>query len=430
MNDNYLNIHILFTTGVANMNRDDSGAPKQVTIGGATRNRHSSQSMTRPKRLMFEQSAPGERTTWRAKTGMAELALAKLIDLANQSGKPLTAEDQVKATERISKAIRDLVQNKKKAEKAAKERSAKKTEKAATSAAPSLGETTDAQGEANGEESPTGADVSTDADAGGPKDTLVWLAEHEVDALALKVLNSIRSDANIDDFVGKNGRTQSLTIAAFGRMFAFRPDLQNEAAIQRSHAFTTHATSIEPDYFTAVDDLPTNEQGAGAGHLDLAQYSSGVNYWHCNIDRRQLWSTWIAPVDPAKTRAQLVDLITALLLAQPNGKQTTTASKTVPDAVLAVPATAPIALHQAFEAPVKATAEGFRQPSVDALLAEHARTVAFTPRQFPVAAHYAGTVTPTDQAGVTSHVSLDDVIDVIVDWILDGRPTGNTTEVA
>lgn len=425
MNDNYLNIHILFTTGVANMNRDDSGAPKQVTIGGATRNRHSSQAMTRPKRLMFEQSAPGERTTWRAKTGMAELALGKLIDLANQSGKPLTTDEQVKATELISKAISSLVQNKEKAEKAARaarERSRKKGEGAASASA--------AQAEANDEETPTGADTSTDADAGGPKDTLVWLAEHEVNALALQVLNSVRSDVSTDDFVGKHGRTQSLTIAAFGRMFAFRPDLQNEAAIQRSHAFTTHAASIEPDYFTAVDDLPTNVQGAGAGHLDLAQYSSGVNYWHCNIDRRQLWSTWIAPVDPAKTRAQLVDLITALLLAQPNGKQTTTASKTVPDAVLAVPATAPIALHQAFEAPVKATAAGFRQPSVNALLAEHAKTVAFTPRQFPVAAHYAGTVIPTDQAGVTTHVSLDDVIDVIVDWILAGRPTGNTTEAA
>lgn len=422
MNDNYLNIHILFTTGVANMNRDDSGAPKQVTIGGATRNRHSSQAMTRPKRLMFEQSAPGERTTWRAKSGMANLAMAKLIDLANQSGKPLTTAEEEKATELISTAIGSLVQNKEKAEKAARERSRKKAEAAASASA--------AQAEANGEETPTEADASTDADAGGPKDTLVWLAEHEVNALALQVLNSVRSDASTDDFVGNNGRTQSLTIAAFGRMFAFRPDLQNEAAIQRSHAFTTHATSIEPDYFTAVDDLPTNDQGAGAGHLDLAQYSSGVNYWHCNIDRRQLWSTWIAPVDPAKTRAQLVDLITALLLAQPNGKQTTTASKTVPDAVLAVPATAPIALHQAFEAPVKPTAAGFRRPSVNALLAEHAKTVAFTPRQFPAAAHFAGTVTPTDQAGVITHVSLDDVIDVIVDWILAGRPTSKTTEAA
>lgn len=421
MNDNYLNIHILFTTGVANMNRDDSGAPKQVTIGGATRNRHSSQAMTRPKRLMFEQSAPGERTTWRAKTGMTDLALEKLMDLANQSGKPLRTDEQSKARELISRAISSLVQNQEKAEKAAKERS-RKNGKAISASVP--------QAEANDEETPTGVDTSTDADTGGPKDTLVWLAEQEVNDLALQVLNSVRSDASTDDFVGKNGRTQSLTIAAFGRMFAFRPDLQNEAAIQRSHAFTTHATSVEPDYFTAVDDLPTNVQGAGAGHLDLAQYSSGVNYWHCNIDRRQLWSTWIAPVDPTKTRAQLVDLITALLLAQPNGKQTTTASKTVPDAVLAVPATAPIALHQAFEAPVEATAVGFRQPSVNALLAEHAKIVAFTPRQFPVAAHYAGTVTPTDQAGVTTHVSLDDVIDVIVDWILAGRPTGNTTEPA
>jgi CRISPR system Cascade subunit CasC len=420
MNDNYLNIHILFTTGVANMNRDDSGAPKQITIGGTTRNRYSSQAMTRAKRLMFEQTAPGERTTWRAKTGMNDLVLTKLSDLANQSGKPLSDDEQAQAAELIAKEISGLVQNQDKNKRAANERSRKKAEAAASASA--------AQVEANDEETPTGADISADADAYGPKDTLVWLAEHEVNGLAEKVLAKIRDNVSFDDFIAKKGCTQSLTIAAFGRMFAFRPDLQNEAAIQRSHAFTTHETSIEPDYFTAVDDLPTTAQGAGAGHLDLAQYSSGVYYWHCNIDRRQLWATWIAPNDSNKTRAQLFDLVEALMCALPNGKQATTASKTVPDAVLAVPASAPIALHQAFERPVRASAEGFRQPSVDALLAEHAKIVQFTPRQFPTAAHYAGTVTPTNMFDVISRVSLDDVIDVIVDWILAVRPTSNTTE--
>lgn len=420
---NFLNLHLLFTTSVANMNRDDTGAPKQVTWGGVTRHRASSQAMTRPKRLMFEQAAPGERATWRAKGGMVDLAVAKIADLAAETGTPLTNDEIEAATTAAGTAITSLVQNKDKAQKEAEERARKKAAQTAKKAADAA-----AAGEEAVEQAPDNG-TGKRMDDSGPKDTLVWLAEHELNDLAAKVVANIRGNVPLTDFVNNRGRTQSLTIAAFGRMFAFRPDLQNEAAIQRSHAFTTHGADIEPDYFTAVDDLPSEAQGSGAGHLDIAQYGGGVFYWHCNIDRRQLWNTWIAPTDPTAERTQLVDLVTALLLAQPNGKQTTAASKTVPDAVLAVPAAAPIALHQAFEKPVTAKAYGHRQPSVDRLLTEHAKTVTFTPRQFPAGAHYAGTVTATNPGLVTSHASLDDLIDLVVDWILAGKP-GTATEAA
>lgn len=413
MNDHFLNLHLLVTSSVANANRDDTGAPKQVTYGGTTRHRLSSQAMTRAKRIGYELSAGGDQVTWRSKSKMSELALEMAGDLAQQNGTPLTEEEQTGLSKLLTTEITSLVVNRDKALKAAAERAKVKGAKAKAGRAAAAAEPEiDADADR--------AAAVDDADDTGKKDTLVWLAEHEVTSLVQRSLSALRTGASPGDFVNAKGRTQSLSIAAFGRMFAFRPDLQNEAAVQRSHAFTTHAADIEPDYFTAVDDLET---GSGAGHLDMAQYGGGVFYWHCNIDRRQLWDTWQAGGNDERTGSRLTCFFEQLLCALPSGKQATTAHKTMPDAVLAVPASSPIALHQAFEAPVAADAAGgFRARSVAALLDQHERIRAFTPRQFPADARYAGTLEPPSGDHVTVEPSLDAVIDACVSWVLAGRP--------
>ena len=411
MNDNFLNLHILTTTSLANQNRDDSGAPKQVTYGGSTRHRLSSQAMTRAKRIAFELSVGGDQITWRAKSGMIVMAMEMAGDLAVQQGAPLTLDDQTELTVLLSTAVNGLVINREKALKAAQERVTAKKARDAKAAAKAVAEGAPV------------AELTEDEDGGtGKKDTLVWLAEHELKTVVAKSLSTLRDGTVPTDFVNEKGRTQSLSIAAFGRMFAFRPELQNEAAVQRSHAFTTHAADIEPDYFTAVNDLPLTADGAGAGHLDLSQYGGGVFYWHANIDRAQLWDTWIAGEDDAQTRDRLTAFVEALMLALPSGKQHTTAPKTVPDAILVVPATSPVALHQAFEKPVKATSDGYRGASLDALLEAHGKVQAFTPRQFGDTAHLAGTLDAKTGPQITTQPSLDTLIDVCVDWVLAGRP--------
>lgn len=394
MDDNFLNLHLLVTTSVANANRDDTGAPKQVTYGGAVRHRMSSQAMTRAKRIAYELAS--EQVTWRAKGEMTTLALTKLRQLAEDEGTPLTDTDVTDARKKLTVAVSSLVMNREKAAAAATARArARKSED---------------------------ADTTTDDGDLGKKDTLTWLAEHEVDRLVRATLAGLRHGTEPGDFVNKRGRTQSLSIAAFGRMFAFRPDLQNEAAVQRSHAFTTHAADVEPDYFTAVNDLPAADEGAGAGHLDLAQYGGGVFYWHANVDRRQLWATWISGDDEQLTRQRLSSFFTALLLALPAGRKTTTAHTTLPDAVLAVPSSAPTALHQAFEAPVRAKDRGFRQPSVEELLRAHAALTAFAPRQFSGHAWYAGTLPPPATSDAEHLPSLDELVERCVGWALAGRP--------
>lgn len=419
MPDNFLNLHILVTTSVANMNRDDTGAPKQVTYGGATRHRMSSQAMTRAKRVAYETSGDGDQVTWRAKSGMIDKAELMASDLADQNGQALTEQEAVRLRVLLATGVNALVINRDKALKAATERAKAKAARDAKS--PTV-PTDSLAGGGEGTESDAGEDT-------GKKDTLVWLAEHELRDLVQQSLSAVRDGTEPGEFVNTKGRTQSLTIAAFGRMFAFRPDLQNEAAVQRSHAFTTHAADIEPDYFTAVNDLPQLSEGSGAGHLDLNQFGGGVFYWHANIDRDQLWSSWITGQDDAQTRQRLTGFFEALILALPSGKQATTAAKTVPDAVLVVPARSPVALHQAFEAPIRAGQDGYRGRSLQALLDAHDSVRRFAPRQFTAPAQLAGTLPLAPNEQITVQPSLDALIEACVDWMMAGQPTSDAAAV-
>jgi CRISPR system Cascade subunit CasC len=72
--------------------------------------------------------------------------------------------------------------------------------------------------------------------------------------------------------------------AMFGRFVSGDREARIDAAIHVAHAFTVHEQASEPDYFTAVDDLPDEDQGAGAGHLNTAELTSGVYYGYVVID--------------------------------------------------------------------------------------------------------------------------------------------------
>jgi CRISPR system Cascade subunit CasC len=72
--------------------------------------------------------------------------------------------------------------------------------------------------------------------------------------------------------------------AMFGRFVSGDREARIDAAVHVAHAFTVHEQASEPDYFTAVDDLPDEEQGAGAGHLNTAELTSGVYYGYVVVD--------------------------------------------------------------------------------------------------------------------------------------------------
>lgn len=334
----FLNVDILFTMAGANPNRDDVGAPKTIQYGGVTRSRISSQAMTRPKRLAYEMSS-GD-LTLRSRVLGQKLYDLTLALLAKQ-GVTLSEEDLASILTKSKKAVKEL------ASKEDKEASKK---------------------ESDGEE-------------GASKETATWLAESELQDQAEKIAVNFTSGADFGFGVSIDGnKTDALSIAAFGRMFAARPDLQTEAAVQRSHAISTHAVEIEADYFTAVSDLSSEGQAAGSDHLGMHEMVSSTYHWHFNIDVEELKKNWLGWGEE-NAADRLRELFKALLVALPEGKSNTMAARGLPDLVVATHASQPTTLVQAFESPIKST-EGNLKPSVEAALAELDATVDFMPSAF------------------------------------------------
>ena len=76
----------------------------------------------------------------------------------------------------------------------------------------------------------------------------------------------------------------AVDLAMFGRMLADAPDFNREAAVQVSHAITTHKAEAEDDYYTAADDLKKPAEDMGAGFVGEAGFGSGVYYLYVCID--------------------------------------------------------------------------------------------------------------------------------------------------
>jgi CRISPR-associated Cas5-like protein len=108
-------------------------------------------------------------------------------------------------------------------------------------------------------------------------------------------------------------------IAMFGRMLADDPDYNREAAVQISHALTTHRALVEDDFYSAVDDLKVRSENAGAGFVGDAGFGSGVYYLYACVDCDLLVENLAG--DQALARRSASALAAALATATPSGKQ-------------------------------------------------------------------------------------------------------------
>ena len=72
--------------------------------------------------------------------------------------------------------------------------------------------------------------------------------------------------------------------ALFGRMVTSDPGANIDAAIHVAHAFTVHEEESESDYFSVVDDLQRDDEGAGAAHLGDTELTAGLFYGYVVVD--------------------------------------------------------------------------------------------------------------------------------------------------
>lgn len=263
----FLQFHLLTPYPPSNPNRDDQGRPKQAMIGGQPRLRLSSQSLKRAVRetAFFMQDLAGHR-------GDRTKRIAEQLEkrLLQNGAEPAKARD------------------------------------AATKVAGIFSK------------------LEAEKDGAAPLTTTLAFVSPDEWGLAAALANQILAGEKLP--VEKDLKRQVLRkadgavdIAMFGRMLADDPDFNREAAVQVSHAITTHRALVEDDWFAAVDDLKTREEDAGAGHLGETGFGSGVYYLYACVNADLLVENLAG--DRGLAKKGIGALTKALAIATPRGKQ-------------------------------------------------------------------------------------------------------------
>ena len=260
----FLQLHLLTFFPPANMNRDDTGRPKTAVVGGVTRLRLSSQALKRAWRTSEAFSAAlaghmGQRTQ-----RLGEVVLAHLRADGMDDTKAIAAARDIAA-------VFGKVKN------------------------------------------------ATDPNPARTEQLAFISPEERKAALALadRALAGEKIDVRAADLL--RTADTAADIALFGRMLADNPSYNREAAAQVAHAITTHKVTVEDDYYTAVDDLKTPAEDAGAGFLGEAAFGSGVFYLYLCVDRTLLVNNLGGDTTLANTA--LGALAEAAATVAPRGKQ-------------------------------------------------------------------------------------------------------------
>lgn len=375
-----IEIHALQNFSPSNLNRDDTGAPKDAFFGGTRRARVSSQCLKRAVREHFkeENKAWVANRTKRIVDALKERAASKV-----KIHKDFTEENLVKA---IEVAVSSLGSNKK--IKVDKER---KT------------------------------------------DVLLFLSPKEIDALESVIVESYGdllkkkpSDEVVqtlnDAIDGENKSRLSVDVALFGRMLAVMPEKNQNAACQVAHAISTHAVEREFDFYTAVDDLKP-EDTAGADMMGTVEFNSACFYRYALIDWDKLREN--LQDDVALSEKGLKAFLEGFIIAEPTGKQNSFAAHNPPEfvAISVRYNAAPRNLANAFEIPIRVKRDESITKESASKLIEKAKVLAlaFDGKEAKGQTHVLNLV-KTDLTGFGTKVeSLEDLLTETMKALNNGK---------
>ncbi|MBO9468774.1 type I-E CRISPR-associated protein Cas7/Cse4/CasC [Endozoicomonas sp. G2_2] len=305
----FIEFHIIQNFAPSNLNRDDTGAPKDAIFGGHRRARISSQCFKRATRLAT--------------------AEYDLIDAAHRGIR----------TKRLKGLLIERLAERDPEEAAAK------IESALAAAGLSLSK--------------------KDAEK---TEYLLFLGEKEVAGFAALIdehwdelatvdasQNKKQRKAAAPPAVGKKAKAlldggKAVDIALFGRMLADLPAVNQDAACQVAHALSTHRVEREFDYYTAVDDRG-GEDDTGADMIGQIEFNSATLYRYAVLDLAKLTANLQGDRELALSAVEA--FTTAFVRAVPSGKQNTFAAHNAPDFIgVSLRHVAPMNLANAFEKPV------------------------------------------------------------------------------
>ncbi|TAM09436.1 MAG: type I-E CRISPR-associated protein Cas7/Cse4/CasC [Nevskiaceae bacterium] len=338
-----IEIHVLQNFAPSNLNRDDTGAPKDAFFGGTRRGRVSSQCDKRAVRQYFSE---------KVREGV------------------FNADELAVRTKRVYQAVADALAGKRDA--------------------------TEARAKAETALSYVKITKAKDADK---TQYLLFLGRREIAALAEAIDQHwdviVEAEAAATDDGGAKKKAKSkkdtagsapkevkdqietifnggkaVDVALFGRMLADMPEKNQYAACQVAHAISTHAVEREFDFYTAVDDLKP-EDTAGADMMGTIEFNSACYYRYAVVDWEKLAENLHGDADLAAKG--LKTFLEGFMLAEPTGKQNNFAAHNPPEfvAVSVYHDAAPRNLANAFETAIRAkTGESLTRKSAEALAAK------------------------------------------------------------
>lgn len=283
-----IQIHMLQNYAPSNLNRDDTGSPKDAVFGGVRRGRISSQCLKRSMRT------------------------SEIFATAFQEDNLLGSR-----TKRLPKLVSDAL--------------------AAMGIDDAVRENIVARVPEIGQESTKRSEKKVDPEKAETRQ-LIFIGGDEVDKIAQHLLRVYEENGpkkweklKIDEITGalEGELPRSVDIAMFGRMTTSAAFEDVQAAVQVAHALSANALTQEFDYFTAVDDLSGE---SGAGMIGDVEFNSSTYYKYLNVHWDELVQN-LGGDEEVAARAVLA-LVEAAALAQPSGKQNSFAAFNLPDFVL------------------------------------------------------------------------------------------------
>lgn len=308
----FIEFHLIQNFAPSNLNRDDTGAPKDAIFGGQRRARVSSQCFKRAIRL----AAAEHDLVPQANRGIRTKKLKNLL-LERLSGR-----DADEAAGKIEAAL-----------------------------------------------GAAGLKLKDD----GKTEYLLFLGENEVAAFAdlidqhwdeLVVGGEKKSKkdakASVPGEIVKKAKSlldggKAVDVALFGRMLADLPAVNQNAACQVAHSISTHRVEREFDYFTAVDDKG-DEDETGAGMIGQVEFNSATFYRYAVLDVNKLHDNLQGDRELALSAVEA--FTQALVRAIPSGKQNSFAAHNAPEFIgVCLRHATPLNLANAFEKPVRPKAD-------------------------------------------------------------------------
>lgn len=304
-----IELHIIQSFPVSNLNRDDVGQPKTATFGGYTRGRISSQSLKRAARRLFQQYGLDK-----SETGVRTKRLLKnAAEVLVKADTTRSTEDAAGVAEAALRALGFGVNT-----------NTQLTEyllfvgrDADNLLADFCERNWDTLYKVVAEKRKATAAKNADADKKAEEKAKKIKPDKETIAEARRILDASR----VAD------------IALFGRMIADNKDFNVDAASQVAHAISTHAVANEFDYYTAMDDLKPDAD-PGADMIGTVDFHTACYYRYANLDLEQLSDNLDGDSDLVARTARA--WLYAFVHAVPSGKQNSMAALTEPHALLGV----------------------------------------------------------------------------------------------